>query len=238
MGAKNTILFLLLFLFANVTLAQDKLLLTNGHVERGKLLADSNGVYQFQIYKNGGKTKLISFEEYRVFSKYDIQGNEKVVYQQDSAIGNFLTVNEMRMYIYGQRDANQNFNAGPHFMLSYVAGLSFSIFDTYSFSGYDYLCPNGLTTTHVSSGPFHSEPTVSQILIPFVFAVGSTLIKSKIKKEHVSDIAYLSNEQYIEGFKKVKKFNKLRNVFIGSIAGVATGLIGYYASGGVPINCP
>lgn len=237
MSVKYLISLLALVFVFQFNLAQDKLLLTNGHEERGQLIADSNGIYQLKIYRNGGKTKIIPFDEYRVFSRTDINGNETVIYKQDTSIGNFLTQNEMRMYIYGQRDANQNMKSGQHFVLSYIGGLSFSLFDTYSFSGYDYTCPDGTTTQHISPGFFHSEPTVSQILIPFAFGVVSTFFKSKIKKEDVSDIAYLSNEQYIEGFKKVKKFKKMRNVFFGSVAGVATGLIGFYASGGVPVNC-
>jgi hypothetical protein len=45
----------------------------------------------------------------------------------------------------------------------------------------------------------------------------------------VSNIGYLNSEEYIEGFKKVKKFKKIKNSFLGSLAGAAIGLLSFYA---------
>ena len=229
----NTLARITLFLVLLITVSingQDKLLLLNGRVDRGKVLEETEGRLKFQVYKNGGATKLIEYEKYRLFSWTNIEGQEKVFYQKDTLIGNFFSENQMRMYIYGERDAYANYQSSQHFLVGYTIGLSVSLFDTYAFK--EGVCANGMP---VAPGFFKRTPSIGPILVPFGVTIGAGLFKSKIKKEDVSDVTFLANEQYLEGFNRVKRFKKIRNYLLGSMAGVATGLIGYYASGG-PCN--
>ena len=208
---KNTVIFLLLIaLGAN---AQDKLLLLNGRVDRGKILKDNESTFDFKIYKKGGKEKIIPYDKYRVFSVTDIKGEESILYKKDSTMGNFLSENQMRMYIYGQRDAHTNFGSGHHFVGGVALGVTAVLFDTYDISG--------------SAGFFNESPSIFPVLVPLVIPVVVSLFKSNIRQEDVSDIGYLNSEEYIEGFNKVKKFKKVKNTFLGSVAGVAAGFIAY-----------
>lgn len=213
MKTKIILAFALLIAF-NVN-AQDKLLLLNGRVDRGKIMVDNESTFDFKIYKNGGAEKIIPYAKYRIFSVTDIVGKETVLYKRDTSIGNFRSENQMRMYIYGQRDAHNNFGSAHHFIGGFLIGFTAAIFDTYEFDN-----PGGF---------FIRSPSIMPVLVPLVIPLGASLLPSKIMKDDVSDIGYLNSEEYIEGFNKVKKFKRIKNSFLGSIAGVAVGLVSYYA---------
>jgi hypothetical protein len=214
MKMKIIVTFALLFAF-NVN-AQDKLLLLNGRIDKGKIIAEKEATFDFKFYKNGGKEKITSYDRRRIFSITDSNGKESVLYKKDTAIGNFLSENQMRMYIYGQRDAHENFGSGRHFFGGFVLGFAAAVFDTYDFD---------------NSGGFFKTPDASlfPVLFPLSISLGVSLLPSKITKEDVSNIGYLNSEEYIEGFKKVKKFKRIKNSFLGSLAGVTMGLFSYYA---------
>jgi len=195
--------------------AQDKLLLLNGRVDRGKIVEDKESSFDFKIYKNGGKEKVIPYDKYRIFSVTNIEGKESILYKRDTTIGHFRTENQMRMYIYGQRDAHNNYGSNHHFLGGFVLGFTAAIFDTYEFEK-----PGGF---------FKRTPSIFPVLVPLAIPLGVSFLPSKIMKDDVSDIGYLNSEEYVEGFNKVKKFKRIKNSFLGSIAGVATGLISYYA---------
>jgi len=212
---KTKLLLAIAFFVAFNINAQDKLLLLNGRVDRGKILSDKESTFEFKIYKNGGKEKIIPYDKYRIFSVTDIKGKESILYKRDTTMGNFRTENQMRMFIYGQRDAHENFGSGHHFLGGFVLGFGAAIFDTYEFEN-----PGGF---------FKRTPSIFPVLVPLVVPLGASFLPSKIMKDDVSDIGYLNSEEYVEGFNKVKKFKKIKNSFLGSIAGVAAGLISYYA---------
>ena len=58
MKTKIIIAFALLIVF-NVS-AQNKLLLLNGRIDKGEITADKESVFEFKIFKNRGKEKIIS----------------------------------------------------------------------------------------------------------------------------------------------------------------------------------
>ena len=213
MKTKIIVTFALLIVF-NVS-AQDKLLLLNGRIDKGEIMADNEATFDFKIYTNSGKEKIIPYDKYRIFSITDSSGKESILYKKDSSIGNFLSENRMRMSIYGQRDAHENFGSGRYFLGGFVLGLAATVFDTYEFDS-----PGGF---------FKRSPSIFPVLFPLSIPLGTSLLPSKIIKEDVSNIGYLNSEEYVIGFNKVKKFKRIKNSFLGSLAGAAMGLISYYA---------
>jgi hypothetical protein len=225
MNTKIIIPFALLIVF-NAS-AQDKLLLLSGRIDKGEITADKESIFDFKIYKNGGKEKIVSYDKSRIFSITTINGKESVLYKKDSSIGNFLSENRMRMYIYGQRDAHENFGIGRHFLGGFVLGFAATVFDTYEFGPSKEEVADGATP--VPTGFFLRDPSVFPVLFPLSIPLGASLLPSKIIKDNVSSIEYLNSEEYVEGFSKVKKFKRIKSSFLGSLSGVVMGFICYYA---------
>ncbi len=203
----------LLVLSSNL-MAQDKIQLMSGKVLRGKVVKEHENYLDFSYYKNKGKQKQIELTKIRVFSITDSKGSESILYKRDSTMGGYFSQNEMKMFIYGQRDSYNSYQTKPLFIASFMLGYGSVLFDTYN-------ADNG--------GMFTGSPTIAPIIMPLVITMGSGLLKSKIKREYVSDITYLNNEFYIEGFQKVSKARRLKSSFLGSVIGVAAGFATYYA---------
>ncbi len=208
--------FIFIFIQSSI-LAQDKVLMTNGKVLRGKIKTEQEDLFTFDYYKKHGKVKSIELSKYRVFSVTNAEGTEKIHYQPDSTMGYVYSVNEMRMYIYGQRDAFNAYQPLPMFILSYTVGLGSVIFDTYQFTA----DPN------TPAGFFQRTPSMFPITVPLAFTIGAGLFAPKIRKEYASDISFMASEHYIMGFKKIAKYKRLKNAFFGSALGVISGFVVY-----------
>ena len=224
MKTKIIIAFVLLIL-VNVR-GQDKLLLTNGRSDKGEIIADKASKLEFKTQKNNGKEKVIPYDKYRIFSITDREGEESVCYKKDSSIGNFLSENRMRMHIYGQRDARDNFGIRRHIAGGFLLGFVATTFDTYEFGPSKKELANGASP--IPTGFFLRDPSVFPALFPLCIPFGANLLTTRIKKSDVSAIEYLNSEEYIEGFNKVKKFKKIKTSFLGSFLGSAMGFICFY----------
>ena len=198
--------------------AQDKIQLMNGKVLRGKLKTESDDYYNFEFYKNGGKTQNMELSKYRIFSITDPQGIESILYKQDTLMGNYYSQNEMKMYIYGQRDAFKSYKGTPMFVSTFALGFASVLIDTYEFEEGNS-CPPGF---------FSRTPSIGPIIVPFALTIGAGLLKSKVRREQAADVSFLSNEYYLGGFQKVSKVKRVKNAFIGSVTGVLSGFIVYY----------
>ena len=225
MKTKITIAFVLLILF-NVR-GQDKLLLLNGRSDKGEIIANRESELDFKTHKNNGKEKIIPYDKYRIFSITGRDGEESVLYKKDSGIGNFLSENRMRMFIYGQRDAYDNFGARRHLLGGFLLGFMATTFDTYEFGPSKKEIANGAPP--IPTGFFLRDPSIFPALFPLTIPFGANLLTARIKKKDVSAIEYLNSEEYIEGFNKVKKFKKIKTSFLGSFLGSAMGFICFYA---------
>lgn len=194
-------------------LAQDKVQLMNGRVLRGKLGTEYDDYFDFSYYKKGGKVKLMELTKYRMFSYTNSSGEETILYKQDTLMGNFFTKNEMKMFVYGERDAFSNYKSTGWFVTGLGLGFTSVILDTYDFA------PNG--------GFFKITPSIVPIAVPFVVTIGAGIFKPKVRKEYAADVSFLGSEHYIEGFQKIAKVKKLKNALLGSVIGVGTGFLVY-----------
>lgn len=214
---KNVLtLAIAVLLFTNF-IGQDKILMTNGKILRGKILAEQEDYFTLNYFKKGGKVKELELAKYRVFSVTNAEGLETIHYKPDSVMGNFYSVNEMKMFIYGQRDAFKSYQPMPMFLLSLTAGIGAVLFDTYEFKP---------TATH-PAGFFQRTPSMMPITVPLVFTIGTGLFAPRIRKEYASDISFMASEHYIEGFRKIAKYKRLKNAFLGSATGVVLGFVAY-----------
>ncbi len=165
----------------------------------------------------------------RVYSITDKDKKESVLYKTDTTVYNYYTKNEMRMFIYGEEDAYNRFSVKKTLAFSFGLGLGVSLYDTYLSSG--YTCNDG---TVVQAGLFKRQPSIAQIIVPFVVPIIVGAIKPKMKAKHASDPTYLMNQQYIDGFKKVRRFKRIKSSLLGSLSGIVVGMIGYSST---PQSC-
>jgi hypothetical protein len=191
---RSPVLFFLLLLGGNVwsQSGKDTVFLLNGDIVVASVIDTSLGVTSLRNPKNPEKNFVI--ENDRIFSIKDSTG-EHMLYVYDTAVGNEFTVEEMRYFMYGERDADKGFKAKGSFYgnmaLSAAAGVT----------GY-FLCP---------------IPT-------FAFTALTDLPKVKIKHSTVSNEEYLKHDPYVMGYERVaRKKRKLRSLLGGGI-GLGVGL--------------
>ena len=202
--------FFLLFFSAQLH-AQDQLILINGSVQKGKILSRDEAGVRMQ-YQKRKKTKEFVFENRRIFSVTQ-GGTEEIVYKQDTTVGDYFTVEEMKHFILGEQDAEANFDAKWIRRIGFLGGFSLVT----------------LTAQNPDeSGAFDQEPGgLAPILyvIAYTAVVGSPRVKINLK--NVSDPALLSHEEYVLGYERVARSKKVFGGLLGSVAGVVTGFVTY-----------
>lgn len=217
-------LIILTFIATSIK-SQDEILLLNGKSFEGKYLSSSEDIVNFNFIKKSGKTKPFSFERNRVYS-YTKEGNEEsILYKKDTAIFHYYSQYEMRMFIYGERDAYKRLNALKPWASGFAVGLGVSMYDTYLRG--NYVCSDN---HEVPGGFFKRQPSLAQFIIPFVVPIVAGALRPKMKAKHASDPTFLANEQYIDGFKKVRRLKSVKSSLFGTVCGVALGMIVYTLS--------
>ncbi|CAG5078667.1 hypothetical protein [Parvicella tangerina] len=209
----NFLITLLALLMVLPSMAQDKIQLMNGKVLRGKLGAETEDYFKFDYYKKGGKVKSMELVKYRIFSHTNSAGEETILYKRDTLMGNFYSKNEMKMFVFGERDAYNNYKSNGWLVTGIGLGFTSVLMDTYDFE------PNG--------GFFKRTPSIFPIAVPLVVTIGAGVIKPKVRKEFAADVSFLSSEYYIEGFQKIAKVKKLKSALLGSVIGVGSGFLVY-----------
>ena len=136
------------------------------------------------------------------------------------ALGNVFSQDEMRMFIYGESDAEETIKSWPYVVSGFVVGYGVSILDTYS--GKDF--PE---TSINEKGFFKSAPSMVHFAVPFVFPIVCGKIKPKVKSKHVSDDLFLVNEQFLIGFQKNARFKRIMGGLVGSLSGTVLGIVTY-----------
>ena len=218
----NKIIILVVLLALNISVArcQDKINLLNGGELSGTIKDTTGGSFLIEYMKKK-KKKAASIENYRIFSYSFKDQPETILYRQDSTIGNFFTVEEMNMYILGERDAKKNYNPIGLKITACVLTYGLTIADTYQ---------KDTASASFFKGFFNSSPGIISLVAPFAFTAlaGAPAVQIDISK--VSNRNYLNSQAYVDGFERVgrskKVFGALKFSIIGSLAGLATYYIG------------
>ena len=120
---------LLFFLISLVPArAQDTLLLINGH----KMVVKSVDLKDYTIaYRTLGKNRLRTIDPYRVFSIVYADGTERVIYERDSLDPVDFSVEQMRMFIRGEQDADRYYKNTTNKVAAFLIGGGASYFTIY-----------------------------------------------------------------------------------------------------------
>jgi hypothetical protein len=182
---------------------QQQVLLMNGRTINGEVMMDSTLMVKVRYQGKYGKTKEAELHRSEIFS-VTTQGNEVLLYGQDSLLGYTYNVDEMRVFLMGERDAYNRYSARHAWMGGFL------VCGTLAFLGQDGF--------------------LSAVAPPMLFALANIPFKVRCRSHHMSDEALKYNDWYAEGFGPVAKSKRIKRALIGGFVGSATGLLFYYAT--------
>ena len=183
-------LFLLVSLFS-----QNEIHLLGGKILTGEIQSIHGDSIIFKLSK---KNKPIVLETSRVYSVLDKDKKETVLYKQDSTIGNYYTVEEMRMHVYGKQDAWKGVRP------KVLPALTFLV---------------------SSIGGFLIGDSFVVLAVPFATYLGSLLFSGPVVFVNtVRDPAFLESQPYLDGYATVSKTKKNSRALLGSISGTIVGV--------------
>lgn len=144
--------------------------------------------------------KAGSLDREDVFSVTYPNGKEKVYYAYDEPMGNVFQEDEMRGYVYGERDARFALSGKGWFYSGLAVG---------AISGYV------LKTSVVS------------LAVPPVFALAANIPIIHIKERYIADKSYRYNENYALGFERLARRKNTIQALKGSAIGTVLGIVAY-----------
>jgi hypothetical protein len=173
--------------------AQDTLLFING-----KILTVKNAeVRADRIHYETQKNKEKNISLYRVFSIKSASGDERVVYERDTLDANDFTIEDMRMFIRGEQEADLYYHNTPNKVISSVVGAASGMLTIYG------------------------------LVVPPLYATFVAGITPDIDKHEVSDPALKQLLPFREGYESKARRNKIRNSLIYGFGGFVVGFAAY-----------
>lgn len=153
--------------------------------------------YEF-TFKNK-KEKQFLIDKYRVFS-YTQNNQEHVVYEFDTLSGNFLKVKDMKMFVYGEKDAYQTYQPNLSNALGFLLGAT---------AGY-YM---------------HQDNAFIYIAFPLIYSPLTLISPTKVNQKRVTEIKYLKEDEYLRGYERVARSKRTQGALKSSIIGIVSGYI-------------
>jgi hypothetical protein len=196
------LLFCIVGLTAISAIGQDEILFLNGKILKGSLLEKTK--YEFTFKDLNGNQMAI--DKYRVFS-FRQNNKETVVYEFDTLSGNFLQVEEMKKFVFGERDAYATFKPkfANYMALGVGAGTGFMM---------------------------QKNSEFAFIPIPLVFTAITLVFPTKVNQKKITDLKYLKEDEYLRGYERVARSKRTQGVLKNSLIGMGAGfLVGLIVNG-------
>jgi hypothetical protein len=171
---------------------QDTIYLLNGQFVGEKVLDTLLGAITIADPKKA--SRKIHYELDQLYMVRFANGQKRFYYQQDSSRSNWLTRDEMWMYMKGENDARRGFKARGALIGSGIVGLI-----------------SGMT------GSFFAP------ILPYGYMALSGIPKVKIRGKTISNPAYVESDAYILGYERVARQNRKIKSIIGGSVGLAVG---------------
>lgn len=188
---------LLFLLFASGLHAQDRILLMNGQELNVRVLGQSTLEIRF-IQEVRDRQRQVAEPTEDVFSVTDSTGKETVWYFHDPAFGNDLTVDEMRWFIKGERDARIGYRPTVPVLGGFLLGAGLVI---------------GL------------DLEVNSLFIPPVYAGLMAWPRVHVTPGSVRDPLMEGDDHYAAGYSVVGRPKRVVRSLWSTAAGVAVGLL-------------
>ena len=139
-----------------------------------------------------------SLDRRETFSYSEKGKGEQLYYYYDEPVGNIASVEEMRAFVMGERDARYGVSGKGWFYSGLVVGLA---------TGYA------------------SRTSVLAFAVPPLFSLGAKIPIINIKEEHILDSKYQYNEDYAAGYEQYARSKNTREALKGSAIGTVIGLV-------------
>jgi hypothetical protein len=186
------ILFIVFLGFNSKAQYKDTILLMNGNYVVEKVIDTLIGAVT--IVNPEKTTEKLHYEYDEIYCVKYASGFIDYYYSQDTLKGNYFTREEMKYYMYGERDARKGFKARGALIGAGVVGLA---------SG-------GL-------GLFFAP------VFPYGYMALSGVTKVKIKHSTISNPNYIDQDAYILGYERVSRTKRRIQALIGGTIGLAAG---------------
>lgn len=179
--------------------AQDQVTLISGATVDGKVTTVSDSIVSYTVQKKS-KVKERSMDAYRVFSIRYADGSNVIVYEQDTATGNYFSQDEMQLFVFGEQDARKNYRGGKMFALGALYGIA---------------------------GGLALPESFLVVLVPASATILAMVPRVKIKPSMARNSALLSEPAYVMGFERTARGKKIQNVLKGSVVGTILAVAGW-----------
>ena len=176
---------------------QDTITLLSGKVINVEILETDSFAISYN-YQKKNKTKKKTISSDLVFDITYQNGTIDTIYKTDPSIDQYLTIDEMQLFIWGEQDALKYYKA----TFTTIFGVAFG-------AGFGYLLHDGFYVAGV----------------PLVYTVGAGVSKISIRNEEYRSSTVLSNPAYQEGYIKVARSKKAFNALASSTAGTLIGVL-------------
>ncbi len=188
------------FIAASVcAIGQDEILFLNGKSLKGSLLDKTE--YEFTFKDQKGRQFIL--DKYRVFS-YTQNNKESIIYSYDTLSGNFLKVQDMKMFVYGERDAHETFKPGFSNLMAFGVGAG---------AGF----------------AMQKDQSFLYLPAPLLYTTITLLFPTRVKQRRLTETKYIKEDEYLRGYERIARSKRtqgaLRNSIIGMVAGYVTGII-------------
>jgi len=188
-----TICFFVLFVPLLVAQSSDTLLFLNGKQLEGKVLEFNKYQLTFKTLKN----KEIDIENYRLFSmKWN--GIDSTIYKYDSLEGNFLSQKDMKLFVYGERDAHLTYSSKFSNIVGFAVG-----------GGAGYF--------------MHKDQSFIFIATPLVYMLGTLIFPTKVKQKKINDLQYIKEDEYLRGHERVARAKRTQSALVSTLVGLGVG---------------
>ncbi|MDF1673317.1 MAG: hypothetical protein P1U41_07405 [Vicingaceae bacterium] len=180
----------------------DEILFLNGKILKGTLLDKTK--YEFTFKDD--KDKEIILDKYRIFS-YKQNNQENIVYEYDTLSGNFLKVEDMKLFVFGERDAYTSFKP----RVANIAALGIGA---------------------ASGFMMQRDQSFVYIPIPLVYTAITLVFPTKVNQKLLTDTKYIKEDEYLRGYERIARSKRTQSVLRNSVIGMAAGfLVGLIVNG-------
>lgn len=192
------IIFFFSFFMVSLAHSQDTLLTMSGYKIPCNVTDTEGFEVKYEFSKKSGKTKNRSMHKSEIFAIID-DGVENVLYAPDPILGDDLSVQEMRIFIAGERDARAYFDTKPTFFVGVVLAGAAAV---------------------IANGAF-----LATFAIPVIYPVAQLIPVIKIKEKYISNPNHRYNEVYAAGFESVARSKKVLAGLKGAALGAFIGAV-------------
>lgn len=187
---------LLIFLFlGNELKAQDKLLFLNGKEIEGSILNQNK--YEF-TFKDTKKKEFV-VDTYRLFS-YSQNNIETTLYKYDTLEGNFLKVQDMKMFVYGERGAYQSYSSP----VTNVAGLLIG---------------------GAAGFMMQKDQAFLYVAAPLIYTTITLPFTTSVKQKKLTNREHIKDDEYLRGYERVARSKRTQNALKSSVIGTGLGFL-------------